>query len=89
MRPEDVRVHVATQPFRPFRIFMSDGAIFDVRHPEMCIIERSAVYVVIPDPKQPWMADRLAHCALIHITRIEPINGRNGRRPRTSSRRGG
>jgi len=79
MRPEDVRVHVSKQPFTPFRIFMSDGAEFDVRHPEMCIIERSAVYVVIPNPKQTWMADRLAHCALIHITRIEPINGRNGR----------
>ena len=79
MRPEDVREHVAEQPFKPFRIFMSDGATFDVRYPEMCIIERSSVYVVIPNRRQPWLTDRLAHCALIHITRIEPLNGRNGR----------
>lgn len=86
MRPEDVREHVIKQPFEPFRIFMSDGATFDVRHPEMCIIERSAIYVVIPHPKRAWMAERLAHCALIHITRIEPTNGRNGRRSHRKSK---
>ncbi len=79
MRPEDVREHVVRQPFDPFRIYMSDGATFDVQHQDMCLIGRSAVYVVIPDAHHPWMYDRLAHCALIHITRIEPINGRNGR----------
>jgi hypothetical protein len=89
VRPEDVREHVIKQPFQPFRIYMSDGAKFDVRHQDMCLIGRSAVYVVIPDARQPWMYERLAHCALIHITRIEPLNGRNGRRPRAPRRRGG
>lgn len=75
MRPEDVREHVVKQPFEPFRIYMSDGATFDVTHHDSCLITRSSVYVVIPDPKDRWMVDRLAHCALIHITRIEPLNG--------------
>ena len=79
MRPEDVREHLAKQPFEPFRIFMSDGATFDVRHQDMCLIGRSAVQVVIPDTRRSWMYERLAHCALMHITRIEPMNGRNGR----------
>ncbi len=87
MRPEDVREHLATQPFKPFRIFMSDGAAYYIRHPELCIIGRSAVYVVIPNPTRKWMADRLAHCALIHITRIEPLNGRNGRQPHRRGKR--
>lgn len=85
MRPEDVREHVVKQPFEPFRIFMSDGAIFDVKHPDLCIIGRSALQVVIPDRKNPWMYDRLAHCALIHVTRIEPINGHA--RPKRSRKR--
>ena len=88
MRPEDVREHVNKQPFEPFRIYMSDGATFDVRHPDLCLIGRSAVYVVIPDTRRPWMYDRLAHCALIHITRIEPVNGRNGRGRRRRGSRG-
>jgi len=87
MRPEDMREHVTKQPFEPFRIFMSDGATFDIAHPELCIIGRSAVHVVIPNPKRRWMADRLAHCALIHITRIEPMNGRNVHGKRTGKGR--
>ncbi len=79
MRPEDVREHVVRSPFEPFRIYMSGGKVFDIRHPELCIIGRSAVHVVIPNPKRTWMAERLAHCALIHITRIEPLNGKGGR----------
>ena len=88
MRPEDVREHIIKQPFQPFRIYMSDGATFDVAHQDMCLISRSAVYVVIPDARHPWMYERLAHRALIHITRIEPLNGRNGGRPRAQRRRG-
>lgn len=87
MRPEDVREHLIKQPFEPFRIYMSDGAAFDVRHPDMCLIGRSAINVVIPNARRPWMYDRLAHCALVHITRIEPLNGRSARKPKTRRKR--
>jgi hypothetical protein len=75
MRPEDVREHLEARPFEPIRLYLSDGATFDVLHPNMCIVSRSAVYVGIPDPKVAGVAVRVAHCALIHITRIEPLNG--------------
>jgi len=82
MRPEDVREHIVAEPFEPFRIILSDGATFDIRHPELCIIGRSSLHLVIPDRKHPWMADRVSHCSLIHVTRIEPIDARrNGHRP--------
>lgn len=89
MRPEDIREHVIQQPFEPFRIYLSDGSSFDVPHPDMCIIGRSAVYVVIPDARKSWMMDRLAHCALVHITRIEPVNGRNGHAGKPGKRKRG
>ncbi|MEW6249817.1 MAG: hypothetical protein AB1716_04160 [Planctomycetota bacterium] len=84
MRPEDVREHLQMRPFEAFRLFMSDGKTFDIRHPDLCIVSRSAVYVGIPDPKIPGVAVRVAHCALIHVTRIEPLNGvkRAAARPR-------
>jgi len=79
MRPEDVREHLDRRPFEPFRIFMSDGETLDVRHPDLCIVARSTIYVGVPDPKQRHVAVRVAHCALIHITRIEPLNGQRRR----------
>ena len=84
MRPEDVREHLDCRPFEPFRILMSDGETFDVRHPDLCIVARSTVYVGLADPKQRRVAVRVAHCALIHITRIEPLNGQ---RRRSSTKR--
>ena len=83
MRPQDVREHLDRRPFEPFRIFMSDGETFDVRHPDLCIVARSTIYVGVPDPKRHLVAVRVAHCALIHITRIEPLDGR----PRRARRR--
>lgn len=41
MRHEDVREHLDRQPFEPFRIHMSDGVTFDVRHPDLCMVARS------------------------------------------------
>lgn len=82
MRPEDVREHLDRRPFEPFRICMSDGEAFDVRHPDLCIVARSTIYVGIPDPRQRLVAVRVAHCALIHITRIEPLNGQQQRSTR-------
>ena len=79
MRPEDVREHLEARPFEAIRLFMSDGATFDVLHPDMCIVSRSAVYVGVPDRRNPGIAVRVAHCALIHITRIEPLNGQRAR----------
>ena len=76
MRPEDVREHLEKQPFEPFRIFMSDQKTLDVRHPDMCIVSRSTAYVGVPDPKRKRVAVRVAHCSLIHITLIEPLNHR-------------
>ncbi len=80
MRPEDVREHLERHPFEPFRIFMSDGESFDVRHPDFCIVALTTVYVGAADPKQRRVAVRVAHCALNHITRIEPLDGQR-RRP--------
>ncbi|MEE9297157.1 MAG: hypothetical protein V3W34_19635 [Phycisphaerae bacterium] len=87
MRPEDVREHLERHPFEPFRIFLSDGESFDVWHPDLCIVARTTVYVGVPDPKQRRVAVRVAHCALIHITRIEPLNGQRRRPTRKPGRR--
>jgi hypothetical protein len=35
MAPQDVLDYVRAEPFRPFRIRMSSGRTFEIRHPEM------------------------------------------------------
>lgn len=84
MRPEDVAEHLTQRPFEPFRIFMSDGKTFDIRHRELCMVGGTTAYVGIPDRKLRGVAMQVVHCALVHMTRIEPLNGR---RPRAARKR--
>ena len=76
MRPEDILELLRKHPFEPFRIHLSDGVAYDIRHPDMAIVQRSKVIVAVPGPEGPdGPAERTVNCALIHITRTENVNG--------------
>ncbi len=74
MRPDDIRAHLRKQPFRPIRIYVSDGSSYDVRHPEMMFVTRTEVVIGL-DAGDDDIPERSAYCDPIHITRIEPIDG--------------
>jgi hypothetical protein len=76
MTPKDILDLIQQRPFEPFRLYLSDGAVFEVRHPELAMVGRSTVTVGIPskDSQEP-VYDHLVKCTLVHITRTEPING--------------
>jgi len=81
-RTEDIQELIRKQPFEPFRICMSDGRIYDVMHPELCLPGRTKVHVGVPDPKAKRLIMRVDQCALVHIVRIEPLNGQHAQRSR-------
>lgn len=37
--------YVAAEPFRPFRIRMASGAMFEIRHPEMILVGKTSAKV--------------------------------------------
>ncbi len=41
MRPDDVLQMLRNRPFEPFRIHMSDGSEYVIRHPELSLVERT------------------------------------------------
>ncbi len=84
MRPSDIAAHTRKQPFQPVRVFISDGTSYDVRHPEMMMVGRTEVIIGLESTRDD-VFDRFAYCDPVHITRIEPINGRrpSGRKKRT------
>ena len=69
---EQILAHLRKQPFEPFRIFMSDGSSYEVRHPELAMVRRREVVIALPQVPDR-LAERFAYCDLLHITRIEPI----------------
>jgi hypothetical protein len=74
MRPEDVREFLKRQPFRPFRLTLTDGRTYDVMHPELAMVSRSSVEVGLARPGDPDnIAERLISVSLLHIMQIEPL----------------
>ena len=72
MRPDAIRKLLRKQPFRPFRVYVSDGAIYDVAHPEAA--EESAMTLIIevhPAGFASVPGERIAYVSLIHVTRVE------------------
>jgi hypothetical protein len=72
MNPEEVLQFLRRQPFEPFRIFLTDGTTYDVRHPDQCIVTRTAVHVALPAGNRAY-ARGIAAYALVHINRLEPL----------------
>ena len=87
MRPQDILKLLRAQPFRPFRIALSDGSQYDLRHPELAFVERSVMTIGIPGPgglEQPL--ERTMTVALLHINKAKPLDASNGSRTRKRRR---
>lgn len=61
------------RPFRPFRIILSSGKAYEVRHPEMAMLTRSDL-LVGTDLAEDGVPAEFKICSLLHITAIEPIS---------------
>ena len=73
MRPEDIREFLQHKPFQPFRVTLTDGRTYEVRHPEMAMVGRSAVAIGLSAPDDPSpIYDRLVTVSLLHIMQIQP-----------------
>ena len=45
MRPDDLLNAVSKRPFEPFRVQVSDGTVYDIRHPELVMVGFGAVII--------------------------------------------
>jgi hypothetical protein len=72
MTVQDFRDLLTKQPFHPFRLVMSSGLAYEVRHPEMAFLSRTSIYVGI-DVEDGIPAD-FRMCSLLHVATVEPLN---------------
>ena len=78
MRLEDIRAHIRRHPFHPIRVFVSDGSFYDVLHHDFMIVGKSEVVIGLAATAEEFPQQK-AYIDPLHITRIEPINGKKGR----------
>ncbi len=69
---------LTTKPFRPFRLVMSSGQTYEVRHPEMALLTRTDILVGI-DADEDNVPARFNICSLLHVVTVEPVSGAGAR----------
>ena len=75
MRREEMLEALRARPFRPLRIYVSDGAAYEIRHPELVTVSRTSAYVGVPERDQaPPAVEKHCIVDLLHITRLEEID---------------
>ena len=67
---------VRDKAFVPFRLCMSDGRSFEVRHLEVVIVSRRVIVVAVHQPRAR-LPETVTWCDPVHIIRIEPLDGRS------------
>ena len=74
MTLEALRVMLTRRPFEPLRIKTSNGEVFEVQHPEMASLARSAMVLVHPDA-DGTPSDKVEYISYLHIASVETLSG--------------
>ena len=73
MAPEELRETLRRTPFEAFRLVMTDGTAYDIRHPDLLMVGRRSVIVGLTgDPAQTFF-ERSVKVDLLHVIRLEPL----------------
>jgi hypothetical protein len=73
MSAEDLREVLRRQPFEPFRLIMTDGAGFEIPHPDLLWVgRRSAMIGLTGQPGQTFY-ERAVQVDLRQVIRLEPL----------------
>lgn len=72
MTVQSFRDLLKERPFRPFRVVMSSGQSYEVRHPEMAFVTKTDLLVGI-DIEEDEIPARFKICSLLHVTAVEPL----------------
>jgi hypothetical protein len=73
MTLQTYRELLAQRPFKPFRLVMSSGQTYEVRHPEMAWLTRTSILVGTEQTDEGVPAE-FKICSRAHVTAVEPLS---------------
>jgi hypothetical protein len=73
MAPDELRDTLRRQPFQPFRLVMTDGMGYDIRHPDLLWVGRSTAHVGLTRQPDQTLFERVIYVDLSHVVRLEPL----------------
>jgi hypothetical protein len=73
MTHDELREIARKQPFEPFRIVLSTGDVFDIRHPDLIMVGRRSAVLGITNQEEATVYDRTYQVDLRHIVGIQNL----------------
>lgn len=76
MTAANFRQLLKQQPFRPFRLVMSSGESYEVRHPEMAWVVKNDILVGTDGTggvADDGIPAEFRICPLLHVATVEPV----------------
>ncbi len=72
MAPEELASAVRRRPFVPFRLTLTEGSSYEVRHPELCMVGRRSAVLGLTSPNSTdTLFERSLTVDLLHVVKIE------------------
>jgi hypothetical protein len=84
MSPQGLLDLARARPFRPFRIILTDGEGYDIRHPDLLWVGAREVHIGFASDPDSSLFQRHIVADLLHVVRAEPLgqpqpgNGQQG-----------
>lgn len=74
MRMEDLLDWLAVRPLQAFRIHLTNGVVYEIRHPDQIRVGRHTATIALPHSAGGTAspAQRDVTVAILHITHLEP-----------------
>ena len=73
MTLNEIRSALRKQPFAPFRIRLTTGQNYEIRHPEFAAVTQTSMFV--GEPHDDDVPVRMVQCDLMHVVALEPTSG--------------
>jgi hypothetical protein len=73
MTREELQEAARRHPFEPFRLVLTTGATYDIRHPDLIMVGRRSAIVGITDDPGDKVYDRTLKVDLLHVVAIHDL----------------
>ena len=74
MSADDLLQRVRARPFVPFRLVLTEGTPYEVRHPDHIMVTRTIASIGRPSEDEQSLFESVVWVFLLHIVRLEPLD---------------
>jgi hypothetical protein len=73
MTQQELQDAARQQRFKPFRLVLTTGKTYDIRHPDLIMVGRRSAIIGISDDAEGTAYDRTFKVDLLHVVGVEDL----------------